>query len=122
MADAAYLDHCRELLQGIGPVDIRRMFGGHGIYAGDVMFALIARDTLYLRIDDTVRDAFADAGSEPFVYDGKAAGRPVTMPYMTAPEEAMDDPAAMTPWAEQALAAARRTRTAKAQATRARRN
>lgn len=113
MADAAYLDHCRELLDSVGAVDIRRMFGGHGIYAGDVMFGLIARDTLYLRIDDEVRSAFEAAGARPFVYASKSAGKPVTMPYVTAPEEAMDDPAAMAPWAAHALAAARRARAAK---------
>ncbi|MEZ5667090.1 MAG: TfoX/Sxy family protein [Alphaproteobacteria bacterium] len=113
MADDGFVAHCLELLASIADARARRMFGGHGIYSGDVMFGLIAYDTLYLRVDDQVRDAFAEAGGEPFVYDGKTGGKPVTMPYVTVPLDAMDDPSAMAPWAERALAAALRARAAK---------
>ncbi len=35
-------DSIRDLFQGIGPVQIRRMFGGQGIYRDGMMFALEA--------------------------------------------------------------------------------
>jgi DNA transformation protein len=99
--------HCVELLGSLGAVHARRMFGGWGLYAGDRMVALIALDRLYLKVDDSTRDAFESAGGEPFVYAG--AGRTSTMSYWTVPAEAMDTPALMAPWARLALQAALRS-------------
>jgi DNA transformation protein and related proteins len=98
--------HGLELLGSLGAVRARRMFGGWAFHAGEVMVALIAFDRLYLKADEASRGAFAAAGGEPFVYDGK--GRLVTMSYCTVPAEAMDSPALMAPWARLALQAALR--------------
>jgi DNA transformation protein len=99
-----YVAHCLELLAPLGAARARRMFGGHGLYVDDLFVALIADDRLYLKVDAASRDAFIAAGGEPFVYEGK--GRPITMSYCTPPTEAMDSPAAMQPWARQAMRAA----------------
>ena len=98
------LSHCLELLAPLGGVRSRRMFGGHGLYADDLFFALIAFDHLYLKVDDSTRARFEAAGSEPFVYEAK--GRSVSLGYFSAPAEAMDSPALMLPWARLALQAA----------------
>lgn len=113
MVDRAFTDHCLELLGSIGPVRAKRMFGGQGFYADDVMFALIAFETLYLRVDDTCKAVFEHAGGEPFLYDGRQRGRAVAMPYYTVPSEAMDEPEAMAPFAQLALEAAHRAKAAK---------
>ena len=42
----------REIFRGLGPVQIRRMFGGQGIYRDELMFALVASGELYLKTDD----------------------------------------------------------------------
>ncbi len=39
----------RDLLQDFGPVSIRRMFGGKGIYHQGLIFALVVRDELLFR-------------------------------------------------------------------------
>ena len=41
----------RDLFADFGPVTIRNMFGGAGVYADGVMFAILAEDTLYLKTD-----------------------------------------------------------------------
>ena len=105
-----------ELLQPLGAVRSRRMFGGHGFYVDDLFLALIAGERLYLKVDDTTRAAFESAGCEPFVFDAK--GSPVTMNYWTVPAEAMESPALMQPWARLALAAALRARAARPVSTR----
>lgn len=105
------IDWFRELLAPIGRITARRMFGGAGLYADGLIVGLEVAGNLYLKTDDQTRRAFADAGGEPFVYDGK--GQPVTMRYWTAPEEAMDSPDAMRPWARLALEAAQRAALAK---------
>jgi DNA transformation protein and related proteins len=100
-----------ELLEPLGPVTVRRMFGGAGLYADGVIMGLEVEGALYLKTDDTSRQRFADAGGHPFVYEGK--GKPITMSYWTPPEEAMDSVEAMRPWARLALEAALRSAAAK---------
>jgi DNA transformation protein and related proteins len=100
-----------ELLAPIGRINARRMFGGAGLYADGMIVGLEVDGALYLKTDDQTRQAFADAGGHPFVYDGK--GQPITMSYWTPPDEAMDSPDAMRPWAQRALDAALRSAAAK---------
>jgi DNA transformation protein len=83
------------------------MFGGVGIYAGDVFFALIADDTLYLKVDDSTRPDFEERGMSPFRPYGEEGE---TMGYYELPGDALEDPEALRPWAEKAIAAARRKR------------
>jgi DNA transformation protein len=111
-----FVTHCAELLGGVGSVRSRRMFGGHGFYIDDLFVALIAVERLYLKADALTRAAFEAAGCTPFVYDG--AGKSVTVGYFSAPEDAMESPALMEPWARRALAAALRARAAKTPAAR----
>ena len=110
-AHSELVEHCRELLAPLGAVRVKRMFGGHGFYVDELFIALIAFGRLYLKADASTRARFEAAGCEPFVYDGK--GKPVTMSYFTAPEDAMESPAFMQPWARLALEAALRARAAK---------
>lgn len=100
--------HCAELLATLGPVDVRRMFGGHGLYVDGLILALVIDECLYLKTDASSRDAFQAAGCRPFQYE--VPGRTVTVSYWTVPDEALDSPAAMQPWARLALEAALRAR------------
>jgi DNA transformation protein len=111
------LDHCLELLGAVGRPRARRMFGGHGVYVDDLFIAIIAFDRLYLKADDTTRARFEAAGCQPFTYTRKG-DETIALGYWTAPEEAMDSPGAMAPWARLAMAAALRARQAKPVRTR----
>jgi DNA transformation protein len=104
--DNGFLEYLRELFAELGPVTIRAMFGGHGVYFDGRMIALVADQSVYLKVDDEARPRFEAAGSVPFVYAGK--GKPVTMSYWLAPDGAMDDAHEMLSWARLADAAARR--------------
>lgn len=118
MAHEELARHCAELLQPLGRVRTRRMFGGHGIYVDDVFVAIIAFDRLFLKTDAQTRAAFEAAGGEPFVYDG--AERKVSLAYWTVPADAMESPALMQPWARLAMDAALRARADKPAAARRR--
>lgn len=110
-SDRGFLEYLRELFAQLGPVTTRAMFGGHGVYFDGRMIALVANQSVYLKVDDETRPRFEAAGSVPFVYAGK--GKPVTMSYWLAPDGAMDDPDEMLPWARLADAAARRASASK---------
>lgn len=111
------IDWYRELLESVGPVSARKMFGGWGLFHDGRMFALVAEDVLYLKVDAQTREAFAAAGSGPFVY--RSARGEAAMGYWRAPDEALDDPEAMRPWARLAWQAAERQPLSRKRRTRA---
>ena len=94
-----------QLARALPRVRARSMFGGVGIYAGDVFFALIADDTLYLKVDDATRAEFEALGSAPFQPYGDARE---TMQYYDVPPDLLEDSDGLRPWAEKAIAAAMR--------------
>jgi DNA transformation protein len=101
-----FCDHVVELLQGMGPVSARRMFGGHGLFLDGLMFALIADNELYLKADAESRKAFVDLGLQPFTYHKQ--GKPMALSYYQAPETCLDSLDEMTRWGNVAFAAALR--------------
>lgn len=103
------VEHCLELFAPLGAVRAKAMFGGYGFYLDELFFALIADETLFLKVDDQTEGQFRDAGSYAFTYSYKD-GRSVTMAYWSAPEEAMESPPMMRDWARLALGAALRAR------------
>jgi DNA transformation protein len=105
MNDSGLVDHCLELLSPLGPTRAKRMFSGNALYIDDLCVALIIRDVLYLKVDDTSRALFEAARCKPFTYETKKGERSA-LSYYTAPEEAMESPHEMIPWARRALAAA----------------
>jgi len=88
-------------------VRARAMFGGVGIYSGDLFFALIDDDTVYFKVDDTNRPEFEALGMGPFQPAGPGGE---IMQYYAVPEELLEDPDALRPWIDRALAVARRKR------------
>ena len=102
-------ERLRELFEGLGPVTIRRMFSGKGIYHNGVIFALILRGDLMLKGDDEVAAAYEAAGGRRWTYVNKRHGQEVAMPYWTAPESALDDPEEMAAWARKAYEAGLRS-------------
>ena len=107
-ASAEYLAYLAELLAPLGHIRSKRMFGGAGIYCEELFFAIVIDDVLYLKADDESRAAFEAEGLEPFRYEAK--GKLMQMNYYRAPDEALESPALMLPWARNALAAALRAR------------
>jgi DNA transformation protein and related proteins len=106
--EQAFADHCCELLSAAGRCTAKRMFGGWGVMEATSgrMVGLIANQRLYLKVDAQTKARFLAEGGEAFVYGDK--GKPMEMSYVTPPEECMDSPALMAPWARLALEAALR--------------
>ncbi len=105
-------DGLKELFAPFGAVAVRRMFGGHGVYADGLCFAIQADGEVYIKADESNAAAFAQAGSQPFVY--VANGKPMKMAYWRLVAGAYDDPDELRRWAGLGLAAARRAAAAKA--------
>jgi DNA transformation protein len=84
----------------------RPMFGGIGLYAGDVFFGIVAGDALYLKVDDTNRPDYERAGACPFK---PYPDRPMTMSYYNVPAAIIENAADLARWARRSIAVARST-------------
>ena len=108
-----FVDYLNDLFAALGPVRVRPMFGGVGVYAGELMFGFLDRDeTIYLRVDDQTREAFEAVGSGPFRYPLKT-GEQMEIGYWRMPEDALEAPELAADWARLALDAALRKKVGK---------
>jgi len=105
--ETEFVAYVVELLQSIGPVRAKAMFGGHGIFLDGVMFGLIADSVLYFKVDKETRNEFSAKGLEAFTYSKK--GKEYKMSYYQAPEEVLEDADEMNFWANKAYGAALKT-------------
>ncbi len=108
-----YRAYVEALLQPVGKVTTRGMFGGVGIFYRGLMFALISDDELYFKVDDRNRGDYEALGAGPFVYAAKGGTRAV-MSYHRVPDEVADNEDDILAWARKSVDAALRAESAKA--------
>ena len=108
-----FADYCCELLSGVGNPVAKRMFGGWSIYMDGLSIAWIIdltpkgtgnNEKLYLKASNDTRAQYEAAGCQRFIYTAKGVEKSVN--YYTAPDEAMESPDAMLPWARLAFGCA----------------
>jgi DNA transformation protein len=85
-----YLDFVMDKLSPIGDIKSRAMFGGYGIFHEGLMFALISEDTLYFKVNDSNRDRYEKAGSQPF---------PHGISYWEVPSDVLEEDTRLHEWA-----------------------
>ena len=104
-----FREHVLELLEPLGAVSVKRFFGGAALALGAAQFGMIRGETVFLRVDDSNRDDFVDAGARPFSYTTKV--RKVTVAtYYSLPDELIDDQDVLLEWARRSVDAARKTK------------
>ena len=100
-----FIEYVLDQLSGWGDVSARKMFGGAGLYRDDKMFGLIADDVAYLKVDNTNRAQYQQAGSEPF---RPFPHKPTLMPYYDVPAHILEQPELFIAWARQSLVIAQK--------------
>jgi DNA transformation protein and related proteins len=100
-------EEIRELFSAFGPISVRRMFSGAGLFAEGVMFALRIRDDIFLKADAETIPALKAEGSQPFTYETKKR-RVVVNSLWRLPDRLLDDPEDLANFARAALKAAHR--------------
>ena len=103
-----FVENLNDVFCQFGPVSIRRMFGGYGVYHDGLMFGLVADDVLYLKVDGESMGRFKELDLEPFEYEKN--GAKIKMSYYMAPESIFEDPEQAKEWAALAFDAALRAR------------
>ncbi len=100
-----FLDYVVDQFSTWRSVSIRKMFGEAGLYCEGAMFALVADDVAYLKVDDSNCEQFVKAGSgafQPF------PDKDVTMSYYEVPADVLENPSVLAEWAQQSLDVARK--------------
>lgn len=105
-----FIEFVVDQLEACGPITSKRMFGGVGIYAADVFFALLDDDVLYLKVDDSNRADFEAAGTGPFRPYGDGGE---VMQYYEVPVGVLEDADELGRWAAKAIAVARAKKASK---------
>jgi DNA transformation protein and related proteins len=105
-------DGLKALFQPFGEVSVKRMFGGAGVYAEGICFAIEHGGEVFLKVDSLSEPSFAEAGSSPFIY--VARGKPMPTSYWRLPASAREEADELRRWASLGLEAARRAAEAKA--------
>lgn len=94
-------------------VEPRSMFGGVGLYSGELFFGLLAADVLYLKADGETRHRFEQVNAKPFMpYAERASTH-----YFEVPIVVLEDADELRHWVADALAAASRSATSKRKST-----
>jgi len=91
-----------ERLAKLPDLEIRRMFGGAGIYAEGTMFGILHANIVYFKTSDATRAMFIDRGMTPF----RPPSGAVLKSYYEVPAETLDDDADLLQWARAALTVA----------------
>lgn len=97
MGKTSFRDFVLDQLAALPELRARAMFGGHGIYAEDRFFAILADDRLYFKVDDTNRAEYLARGMKPFTYEKQ--GQVMSMNYYEVPPEVLDDRTELVAWA-----------------------
>ena len=100
------IDLISELLEPMGGVTTRRMFGGLGVFRHGLSFALYSSQGEFaLKVDDQTIDEFKAYGFKLWVPPMKNR-KPVNMGYWVAPEHLLEDQDELLHWANLAFEAA----------------
>ena len=93
-------------LSSFEPFDVKKMFGGIGLYKEKLMFAMIADEKLRLKVDDQNQSEFEEAGMKPYFSNKKGK----SMPYWEVPQIIIDQPEELCRWAQKSFEAAIRSK------------
>jgi DNA transformation protein len=107
-----FRDFVLDQLSGVKDLRAKSMFGGVGLYTGDVFFGIIAADVLYFKVGDANRADYTRVKSKPFApYPGKPS-----MNYFTVPISVVEDRESLTRWAARSIEVARASRASRRKA------
>ena len=94
----SFKDFVLDQLDGLRGVTCRAMFGGYGLYRGEVFFGIIHKGRLYFKTDDAGRETYRARGMKPF----RPSAKQTLKTYYEVPVEIVEDTDQLIAWARQA--------------------
>lgn len=95
----SFRDFVLDQFAGVGDVECRAMFGGHGLYRGEAFFGIIFRGRLYFRTDEASRASYLERGMRPF----RPNARQTLGTYYEVPLEVLENTRELERWAVAAV-------------------
>ncbi len=86
-------------ISGLGGVEPRSMFGGHGLYRKGTFFGIVFRGRLYFKTDTVTKRSYRALGMKSFRPNAKQTLKN----YYEVPAEIIEDPDLLIAWAEKAI-------------------
>lgn len=99
MAADRFEQQILDRLSGLGEVKARPMFGGHGLYWRDTIFAIAYGGRLYFKVDEGSKCDYLARGMGPF----RPNERQTLKSYYEVPPEVLAEPEALLSWAREAV-------------------
>lgn len=99
MKQDSFKDYVLDQLQGMESVTHRAMFGGYGLYCGDVFFAILHQGRLYFKTSEPTRPAYEEYGMQPF----SPSDKQTLKNYYEVPADVLEDEEQLIFWAERAV-------------------
>lgn len=104
MADQSFKTFVLDQLAALAGVRAKAMFGGHGLYQGELFLGILMAGRLYFKTNEQTRSEYLKRGMSPFIY-GKAR-ETTTLNYFEVPPEVLEDRNQLVSWAREAIGAA----------------
>src|SRR4051794_5786194 len=87
MADQTSKDRVLDLLSPLGEITTRPLFGEHGLYWRETIFAIQYQERLYFKADDQSKGEYLAKGMGPF----RPNDRQTLKSYFEVPPDVLDD-------------------------------
>lgn len=97
-----FADFVLDQLSALEGLKVRAMFGGLSLYCNGLIFAIIADDALYFKVDEENRPNYVTIGSQPFSYIAKNNKR-VALSYFEVPLNILEDPEQLCLYAQKSV-------------------
>ncbi len=97
--EGSFKEFILDQIGGLGGVEARPMFGGHGLYREGTFFGIVFRGRLYFKTDTATRRSYRASGMKPFRPNAKQTLKN----YYEVPAEVIEDPDRLIAWAEAAI-------------------
>ncbi len=102
MSSDSFMAFIQDQLHDLDGIHFLKMFGGFGIYQGDVFFAIVSGGKLYFKTDETSRQKYLEYGAAPFTY-GTRDGQKKLKNYYEVPVDVLEDDEQLVTWARRAV-------------------
>ena len=106
MKEDSFRDFVLDQLQGLEGLEVRRMFGGHGLYRDEIFFGILHKGRLYFKVDEKTMSQYLERKMKPFRPNAKQTLKT----YYEVPVEIIEDGDRLCEWAEAAIRCQKKSR------------
>lgn len=100
-----FVEYIIDILSKTANIRARKMFGGYGLYANNIFFAIVVENELYFKTDSNLAEEFKLHGSLPFTYSKQ--NKLVSLNYHSVPPDIIEDNDKLISWFKKTLEVAK---------------